>query len=240
MVKKIGWALWSLVLLVVLAGLCYYVYGVSTGKLGPAAQKVGGKATVAPSSADPDDVVVPQGADSSIGALLGMPRSDLASFKVGNALVFRSESGHVVCSFSDAGGKLGTDLILPYRGADGSTAASPSIQCGLVRALDLHTEDQVGCVEGNRTGDTLAVWPGGRGIGACVVKGQPLRYDAEVEDNPEPNQRMKIRSLEYGKRIQKDGWACGDDGENLVCAELASGRGFLIGSDVYRLLGPEK
>ncbi|MDK6240039.1 hypothetical protein QP139_00820 [Winkia sp. UMB10116] len=240
MVRRIGWTLWSVVLIVVLVGLSYYVYGISTGQFDVGHQGKSASGSAQADASDPDDVKVPEGADTSVGALLGMPRSEPADFAVGKSLVFRTESGNAVCAFSDEKGALGTDLILPFKGEDGSGAAAPSVQCGLVRAVVLHPEDQKTCKAGYRSGDTLAVWPGGRGAGACVEDGQPLRFDAEVEDNPNPDQRMKLKQLEYGKRIQRNGWACGDDGETLTCAELATGRGFQVETDTYRLLDAVK
>ncbi|WP_207345746.1 hypothetical protein [Arthrobacter sp. E3] len=158
---------------------------------------------------------------------------------------FVTDSRNIACVFtSSRAGNLNQPWE-PNNFADGANAAAPSIpvvNCQMVsypQPLDADQGDNCSGTNVGYLGGVATLFPDKASYGGC--RAGVTAVEAAFGTGGNVNQVMaSIPVLAPGQAMEAHGYRCAPMDDGVACANLASGTGFFIAAETYKILGADK
>ena len=219
------WLLYGLVILVLIALVCWQIVRLSTGKV-PSAVPLGSQAgaTEAVAAPEPKPIATTQ-TEQVKKVLAAQPVTPAQLGGDKKRVTFRSQSGIVVCTIAE---KLeDTPPPLVPLAADSSSALASGSGVVCATASNFDAAGNVGkCKQGDLRLSVLGVWDTSSGIGGCVNGTTPLYQDVKSGQTDNSGKRFDLQSLGPGQYTQLGKYACTFGGADATCVNVSTGKGF--------------
>lgn len=238
---KIGWTVYSIILLGIIAGLLYYIYLVANGSV----YSYGHDPAATPSETVETRVVQegnksPEYADTpEVKELTKLPIIDPKELKAdGNVAVFRNPEASMVCAATKDFQKHPANEWIPkWISVEGNEATGPGVECSISRAIAFDIPQPNACPDGVMAGHAFGLSTNeGPLKGMCWA--EPAKLFEDIRQKGE--ERYSVPELPFGYRVEIGNYSCAYTGLEVTCADVTTGKGMKIDDQSVTYFGADE
>lgn len=239
--KKVGWTVYSIILLAIIAGLAYYTFLVMNGTAYSYGKQ---EATSEPPEVEietisagvehPDYIDTPE-----VKELTKLPVIDVKEIKgEADVAVFRNPEASIICgATTDFQKHPANEWIPKWVSVEGKEATGPGVECAILRAIPFEVPNPNGCPENRMAGHAYGLSTNeGPLKGMCWNEPSKLFEDVRLKEN----KRYEVPELPFGYRVEIGNYSCAYTALEVTCADVTTGKGMTIDDQSVNYFGVDE